>query len=128
MQELTLEVTDRAYAGLLRAAEKNNISVTQLISEFIQHQGISYANLFGIGVLTSAGFVARFTPKEYGDILQAATENQDVANLIKQLTSTGFVFLDDPRLIPGLHLLASLGLILPERIPAILEYGIIVQE
>ena len=122
MPEIVSNVPQRAYDGLAEAAQRNALSLTALSSDILRQQGFSYANLFQIGVLTSAGFVARFTPAEYASIITAAETNEDVAVLIAQLTASPYVALDDPRLEPSLALLVSAGLLAPERVPQILTY------
>jgi hypothetical protein len=58
--------------GFIEAANRNSTTPEALALEFLEQQGKSYADLFRIGVITSAAFIARFTPEEYAAILAAA--------------------------------------------------------
>lgn len=122
MPDITANIPQRAYDGLAEAAQRNSLTLTALASDILRQQGFGYANLFQIGVLTSAGFVARFTPAEYASIIAAAETDEDVAVLIAQLTASPYVALDDPRLEPGLALLVSAGLLAPHRPAEIVAY------
>ena len=122
MPDITATIPQRAYDGLAEAAQRNGLALPDLAADILRQQGFSYANLFGIGVLTSAGFVARFTPAEYASIIAAAETDEDVAVLIAQLTASPYVALDDPRLEPGLALLVSAGLLAPHRPAEIVAY------
>lgn len=122
MPDITLSLPQRAYDGLIEAAKRNSLSLATLAGDTLRLQGLQYANLFQIGVLTSAGFVARFTPAEYGAIIAAAATSEPVAILVAQLTASPYVALDDPRLEPGLTLLVDAGLLAPERPAEILAY------
>jgi hypothetical protein len=120
---LTVTTTERAYRALVVAAEANGLTVEGLASEAIQQVGISYAEIFRVGVMTSAAFVRRFTVAEYAGILSAAEQNTVVALLVGELLEAPYVALDDERLRPGLEALAQAGLIDAERIAAILDYN-----
>lgn len=122
MPSLTIDLHQRAYDGLVEAAQRNNLPLASLAAEIMEQQGLSYSNLFQIGVLTSAGFVARFTPSEYGAIITAAAADEAVAALVEQLTAAPYVALDDPRLAPGLALLVARGLLAADRPAVILTY------
>lgn len=122
MPDITATIPQRAYDGLAEAAQRNGLALTDLAADILRQQGFSYANLFGIGVLTSAGFVARFTPAEYAGIITAAETDSGVAALVGELTASPYVALDDPRLDPGLALLVSAGLLAPERPAEIVAY------
>ena len=122
MPDITATIPQRAYDGLAEAAQRNGLALTDLAADILRQQGFSYANLFGIGVLTSAGFVARFTPAEYAGIITAAETDSGVAALVGELTASPYVALDDPRLDPGLSLLVSAGLLAPERPAEIVAY------
>jgi hypothetical protein len=123
MNQLTVTTTERAYRALVVAAEANGLTVEVLASEAIQQIGISYAELFRVGVMTSAAFVRRFTVAEYAGILAAAEQSTIVALLVGELLEAPYVALDDERLRPGLEALALAGLLDAKRIAAILDYN-----
>jgi hypothetical protein len=134
MDTLSITLTGRRVIdGYVQAANNAGLTPESLALEFLTQQGIRYADGFKIGLLTSAAFVQRFTPAEYGAILAAAVPPEDatpeeigvasaVASLVTELTSSPMVSLDDPRLGPGLELLVSLGLLLSERVAELLAY------
>ena len=124
MNQLTVTTTERAYRALVAAAEANGLTVEALASEAIQQVGISYAEIFRVGVMTSAAFVRRFTVEEYGSILAAAEGDPTVAQLVSELLEAPYVALDDERLLPGLDALAAAGLLEGDRIAAILDYNL----
>jgi hypothetical protein len=118
--EITLP--QRALDGLVEAGNRNGITAEAIATELLTSQGNQYADLFRVGVVTSAAFIDRLTIAEFGAIKAAAAVNEAVAGLIRALTDSPNVSLDDPRLAPGLALLASAGLIAPERVPELLAY------
>jgi hypothetical protein len=124
LSSLTITLTDtRLIDGWVEAANRNGTTPEQLALEFLQHQGRVYADLNRIGLITSSGFIRRFSAAEYGAILAAAEQSPHVAALVDELTNSPTVALDDPRLEPGLQALAAAGLIAAERIPVILAYA-----
>jgi len=123
MNQLTVTTTERAYRALVVAAEANGLTVEALASEAIQQVGISYAEIFRVGVMTSAAFVRRFTVDEYAGILVAAAANTVVDLLVGELLEAPYVALDDERLRPGLEALGQAGLLDADRIAAILDYN-----
>jgi hypothetical protein len=123
MNQVTVTTTERAYRALVVAAEANGLTVEALASQAIQQVGISYAEIFRVGVMTSAAFVRRFTVGEYAGILAAAEQNTDVALLVGELLEAPYVALDDERLRPGLEALAQANLLEADRIAAILDYN-----
>ena len=133
MDTLSLTVTNpRHIDGFIIAANGAGVTPEELLSEFVAQQGARYANDFRVGIITGAAFVARFTPQEYGAILAYAQIPPDpgveddshiqVAELLNMLFNTSDVRLDDPRLVPGLNLLVSLGLLDAARPAQILFY------
>ena len=123
-QLLSVTITERAYRALVVAAEANGLTPEGIASEAIQQVGINYADIFRVGVMTSAAFVRRFTVEEYGSILAAADGNPTVALLVSELLEAPYVALDDERLRPGLNALADAGLLEGDRIAAILDYNL----
>ena len=123
MNTITAAVTrSRAVDGLVDAANKNGKSLQSFVNEILTEEGLKYAQLNKIGVITSAEFISRFTQQEYGDILEAAKTNESVQGLVATLVSIPFVDFDDARLLPGLQLLASIGLIQVGRIVELMAY------
>ena len=134
MDNLTVTITNpRLIDGFVQAAINNNRTPESIAQEFLENQGRSYADLFKIGVITSASFISRFTPSEYGAIISASQVNensteeeivlaQSVSFLISELTNSPNVALDDPRLEPGLQELVDAGLITEERKTELLSY------
>jgi len=121
---LSITISERSYRALVVAAEANGMTPEAIASEAIQQIGISYAEIYRVGVVTSAAFVRRFTVAEYAGILAAAEQNTVVALLVGELLEAPYVALDDDRLRPGLEALAKAGLLDAERIAAILDYNL----
>ena len=123
LSSLTITLTDtHIIDGWVEAANRNSTTPEAFALDFLTTQGHSYANLFGVGVITSAAFMARFKPAEYAAIMEAMGVSEDIAGLVGELTSTAHVHLNDPRLEPGLEALAAVGLIKPERVAELLAY------
>lgn len=120
---LTITITDpRIIDGWVEAANRNGTTPDAIALDFLTQQGGNYAELFKIGVITSAAFIRRFTATEYAIIMAAAEQSPEVAALVDELTASPNVALYDPRLEPGLQQLAAAGLIASERIPELLSY------
>jgi hypothetical protein len=123
LSSLTITITDpRIIDGWVEAANRNGTTPEAIAAEFLTTQGGSYAELFKIGVITSAAFVRRFAATEYAAIHAAAEQFPEVAALVDELTASPNVALNDPRLEPGLQQLAAAGLIEGDRIPELLAY------
>lgn len=122
MNTLTITLSNRAYDGLVEAGNRNGTTAEAIATELLANQGDNYAGLFRVGIITSAAFMARFTPAEYGAIMTAADTNPEVAGLIDTLTASPHVWFNDPRLEPGLALLVAEELIAPERTTELLSY------
>lgn len=122
MNTLTLTLSDRAYYGLIEAGNRNGTTAEAIATELLTNQGNSYAELFRLGVITSAALMAKFTSDEYAAIRTASETNPEVASLIQQLTGSPNVSFEDPRLEQGLNLLISLDLITEERKAELLSY------
>lgn len=119
---LTVTVSRRAFDALQAAAKNNGVTPEELASEAVQQQGINYANIYKIGVITNAAFVRRFTLAEYAGILTAAEQNPQVAGLVEELLNEPYVIRDDPRLEPALMLLVAAGLLAAERVAELLNF------
>ena len=122
MNSITITLPDRAYDGLVEAGNRNGLTAESIAAELLTNQGNSYAELFRLGVITSAAFMARLTPAEYSAIRTAAETNQEVADLITLLTSVPHVSFSNPRVEPGLALLVAEELLAPERTAELLAY------
>ena len=122
MTAITITLPEGAYDGLVEAGNRNGTTAEAIAAELLTNQGNSYAELFRVGVITSAAFMARFTPAEYAAIRTAAESNAQIAGLIALLTSVPHVSFSDPRLEPGLALLVQEGLLAPERTVELLAY------
>lgn len=112
----------RAIDGLTLEANRAGLTPEAYALQQMETLGLRAADDNRIGVITSAAFIARFSPTEYAGILAAAQVQSAVADLIAQLTSTPNVAMDDPRLQPGLRLLVMAGLVAPDRVAQLLAY------
>lgn len=122
MTTITITLSDsRVVGGWIEAANRNESTPEAIATEFLTNQGLSYADLFGIGIITSAAFVARLTAAEYAAITAAAEQSPEIANLISNLIKVPTIQLDDPRVVRGLEVVAAAGLIAAERIPEMLK-------
>ena len=123
LNELTVTITDaRIIDGYVQAAINNGMSPEDIILDFVNKQGSDYANLFRVGVINTAAFIARLTPEEYGSIIGASVENPDIAGLIQSLIAETTIYLNDPRVINGVNLLVAAGFFTAERAEEILHY------
>jgi hypothetical protein len=122
MDTLSIEITNlRAIDGLTFEASRAGLTPDVYAKQLLETLGLRAADDNRIGVITSAAFIARFSPAEYAGVI-AASSNPAVAELVDQLTSTPNVALDDPRLAPGLSLLAAAGILQPGRVAELLSY------
>ena len=122
---MTLTITldhPRFVDGFIEAANRNGTTAEALALELLEAQGKSYADLFRVGVITSAAFIARFTPAEYAGILAAAETDATVAGLLATLLAEPVVNFDDPRLEPGLQQLVEAELLEADRVAELLSY------
>ncbi len=123
LNSLTVTINKkRLIDGFVQAAINNNTTPEAIAVEFLENAGKNYADLFNIGVFPSAAFMARFTPEEYTNIMIAAMSNEQVAFLVRELTSSPIVNVDDPRVEPGLQQLVSAGLLGANRVVEIMNY------
>ena len=120
---LTITITDpRTIDGWVEAANRSGTTAETLATDLVAQQGRSYADLFRIGIVTSAAFMARIRPAEYAAIMTAMEHSPELAGLVGELTAAPNIHLDDPRLLSGLQALAGFGLIAQSRIPELLAY------
>jgi hypothetical protein len=123
MDTLTATVTShRAIDGLIAAANNNSESLEAFVNGILTDEGLKYARLNKIGVITSAAFIRRFTVHEYTAITAAAQTSQEIAGLVSTLEAEPFVDFDDDRLLPSLQILAGVGLIQFSRIAELMAY------
>ena len=128
---LTYTLTDkRSIDALIISVNRQNEGRTAdnwLTPEFALEELVlaftrQVANTENVGILTSAAFVGRFTPTEYAGIIAAAETDADVAALVSEVLGSAYIYLDDPRLDPGLDLLEAKQLIDTGRKAQILSY------
>jgi hypothetical protein len=123
MNSLTITISDlRAIDGWVEASNRAGMTPEAMALELLQHQGLRYADLFRIGVLTSAAFVQRFTAAENGAIRAAAEQSPEVASLLKEVVDSPTVVLTDPRIPPGLAMLTAAGLLAQGRAAEIMAW------
>jgi len=123
MNSLTITISDiRAIDGWVEASNRAGVTPEAMALEMLQHQGTRYADLFKIGVLTSAAFVQRFTAAENGAIRAAAEQSPEVASLLKEVVDSPTVVLTDPRIPPGLAMLTAAGLLAQGRAAEIIAW------
>jgi hypothetical protein len=123
MQSICTQISQRAYDGFIAASNGSGQTVENLASEFLENQGVAYANILEIGRITPAAFMRRFTVSEYTAIYGAAEIDLIVGGLVQVLVSRPFIELTDPALEQGLRIIAGRvdGVAL-ERIPVLLHY------
>ena len=122
MDTLSLTLTNtRVIDGLIFAANSAGMTPEAYAEWLLTKDGHRFADANSYGVVTSAGFFARFTPTEYANILAASVDNE-IKALIDELTAAERVALDDQRVTDGLALLASRSLLGAERPAEITAY------
>jgi hypothetical protein len=123
MADLTVTISHPRFVdGFIEAANRNGTTPEAIAIGLLEQQGKSYADLFKVGVITSAAFIARFTPTEYAGILAAAEVDENVKALLDTLLAEPLVNFDDPRLEPGLQQLVDAELLDAGRLEALLSY------
>jgi len=122
METLSLTLTNtRVIDGLIFAANSAGMTPEGYAEWLLTKDGHRFADANSYGVVTSAGFFARFTPTEYANILAASVDNE-IKALIDELTAAERVALDDQRVTDGLALLVSRELLGAERPAEITAY------
>ena len=127
MDTLSVTLTNtRAIDGLIFAANSAGMTPEAYAERLLTTEGHRFADANSYGVVTSAGFFARFTPAEYADVLAASEAQNATANKVKalldELTAAETEELDDQRVTDGLALLVSMELLGPERPAEITAY------
>jgi hypothetical protein len=121
--QITITLSKTAYLGLKEAAKINDLTIEQLSEEVLNLSGQNYANLYKIGILTSAGLIARLTVEEFNNILEASKTNVEIANLVEKIKNAELVHLDSPTLLEALNILVDNQLLEnEERVAEILLY------
>jgi hypothetical protein len=124
MNTLSLTLTNtRVIDGLIFAANSAGLSPEAYAEWLLTQDGHRFADANSYGVITSAAFVGRLTPTEYGNILAAAANDEDIKTLLDQLFAAPTVALDDERVTDGLQLLVSRSLLDAARPAEILFYA-----
>ena len=122
MDTLSLALTNtRVIDGLIFAANSAGMTPEAYAEWLLTKDGHRFADANSYGVVTSAGFFARFTPTEYADVLAASVDNE-IKALLDELTAAERVALDDQRVADGLALLVSRELLGAERPAEITAY------
>jgi len=122
MDTLSLTISNtRVIDGLIFAANSAKLSPEAYAEWLLTKDGHRFADANSYGIVTSAGFFARFTPTEYADVLAASVDNE-IKALLDELTAAERVVLDDQRVTDGLQLLVSRGLLGAERPAEITAY------
>jgi hypothetical protein len=101
---------------------ENPRTLEEFVLQHITAMGRGMADSKKIGTISSAEFVLRFTPQEYGGIVAAAQQSPELAALLNELRVNPQANMDDPRLLPGLQMLVAAGLLAAERIPQLTAY------
>ena len=122
MDTLSLTISNtRVIDGLIFAANSAKLSPEAYAEWLLTKDGHRFADANSYGIVTSAGFFARFTPTEYANVLAASVDNE-IKALLDELTAAERVALDDQRVTDGLQLLVSRGLLGAERPAEITAY------
>jgi len=83
MDTLSITLTNtRVIDGLIFAANSVGKTPEAYAEWLLDNDGHRYADMNSYGVVTSAGFFARFTPTEYATILAASIDTVDVPDKI----------------------------------------------
>ena len=114
-----IATVNRRNAGL---PSNEQVTPQQFLQGEMDNLAAVLADYEKIAVVTSLGFVQRFTPQEYATIRAAAEQNPDVAGLVAQLIEAPTVNLADPRIPPALALLTAAGLLAPGRAEQIVAW------
>jgi hypothetical protein len=107
MESITIQLSQRAYDGFVAAGNSNNRTAEDLVGEFVENQGIAYANILEVGRITPATFIRRLTVPEFTAITQAADIDLVIRGLVQTLISRPFIDLTDPALEQGLRIIAA---------------------
>ena len=88
MDTLSLTLTNtRVIDGLIFAANSAGMTPEAYAERLLTTEGHRFADANSYGVVTSAGFFARFTPTEYADVLAASIDTVEVPEKIGGLAT-----------------------------------------
>ena len=88
MDTLSLTLTNtRVIDGLIFAANSAKLSPEAYAEWLLTKDGHRFADSNSYGIVTSAGFFARFTPTEYADVLAASVDTVEVPEKIGGLAT-----------------------------------------
>ena len=88
MDTLSVTLTNtRAIDGLIFAANSAGMTPEAYAERLLTTEGHRFADANSYGVVTSAGFFARFTPAEYADVLAASVDTVEVPEKIGGLAT-----------------------------------------
>ena len=123
MTDITVVITDPLVVdGLIEGANRNETTAEDIALSVLARQGQMYAELYSVGITTSAAFMARFTPAEYAAIMSAAQAPGEVQDQLNLLISEPTINYYDPRLVVGLDTLVLADLLTAERAVELLGY------
>jgi hypothetical protein len=123
MTDITVVITDPLVVdGLIEGANRNGTTAEEIALTILARQGQMYAELYGVGITTSAAFMARFTPAEYAAVMSAAQTPGDVQDQLNLLLSEPTVNYHDPRVANGLDVLVAAQLLTAARAQELLTY------
>ena len=123
MTDITVVITDPLVVdGLIEGANRNGTTAEDIALSVLARQGQMYAELYNVGITTSAAFMARFTTAEYAAIMSAAQTPGDVQDQLNLLLSEPNIDYYDPRLANGLDVLVAEQLLTPTRAQELLTY------
>ena len=123
MTEIIVVITDPLVVdGLIEGANRNGTTAEDIALSVLARQGQMYAELYSVGITTSAAFMARFTPAEYAAIMSAAQAPGEVQDQLNLLISEPTINHYDPRLVAGLDTLVLADLLTAERAVELLGY------
>jgi hypothetical protein len=100
----------------------NQITPQQFLQGEMDNLAAVLADYEKIAVVTSLGFVQRFTPQEYAAIRAAADQSEKLGAIVEKLIQAPTIVLTDPRIAPALALLTSAGLLAPGRAEEIVTW------
>jgi hypothetical protein len=121
--DITVVITDPLVVdGLIEGANRNGTTAENIALTILARQGQMYAELYNVGITTSAAFMARFTPTEYAAVMSAAQTPGDVQNQLNLLISEPTIDYHDPRVAAGLDILVVAGLLTVGRAQELLAY------
>jgi hypothetical protein len=123
MADITVVITDPLVVdGLIEGANRNGTTAEDIALSVLARQGQMYAELYSVGITTSAAFMARFTPAEYAAVMSAAQTPGDVQDQLNLLISEPTLNYHDPRVAAGLDTLVVAGLLTAQRAEELLTY------